>query len=1130
MSMKGGLHREAEFEGYLSRSIAGLGEGWRVSRNDDGFDPQTALYMPDFIEFQEKVAPDKLERMRASMGGNWRNELQRNLVSALQDDGTIDVIRNGFKMAGYQTIMGSAPYPADRRIRNAQANYDANILRVMHQVHYQTQGNKSLDLVFFVNGIPVATAEVKTELTQTVRDAIEEYQTERKPVESGTRRRNHLLMYRRGAVVHFAISEDEVWMCTNLESDMPRFLPFNKGTLDGHAGNPPAADGDYRTSYFWKEICQRDNWLHIFQSLVFEETSRREDATGRMRTRHTQIFPRYHQWDAVTRMIRDVRKHGVGQRYLIEHSAGSGKTETITWTAHELADVRRDDGERLFSSVVVVTDRLSLDTNIKKTIGQLRNLPGYVMDIGTDADGHSMSDAAKSRQLAKALGDHREIIVVTLQTFLYAWSTIATDPNLTGRNFAVIIDEAHSSQEGSSAAALKSALNAASDRLKPSKTGSSSDAGGDGDMTDEDAVAEYFTRVQADKAMPPNVSFFAFTATPKAETMTLFGRPGDELDPNGRRIPVSFHKYPMRQAIEEGYIIDPMSGYMPYSTAYRLEEEYTPDKLVDENAARRVIAKWKALHPTNVMEKTSLIIEHFVRNVAPLLDGQAKAMIITPSRPAVVRYKYAFDTYLCAHPELDRDRIEPHLQFKVPGEPLVAFSDKVSGSKCVVPDDEYLRNNPFAAIDPDYEYTESNMNNLGYETIENAFDTPQYRLMIVANKFQTGFDQPKLCALYIDKPIANDIEIVQTYSRVNRIYPGKDQVFILDFVNKPDTVINAFRKYDNGAAMNEAQDPNVVYAIKKRLDKAGIYTREDLDRYRDAQYRAITQLSKGEERDAYRKRLYNAVGLPAERWNSEYKTHTTAYATWADTLGQAKADSDQETIRYARQRMDEEQEARDGLVTFRRLLKRYCSAYMFISQIVDLGEPDLEVFHGFAKLLYHRIGNTSLDEIDVKGLVLSDYRINRLRRDDELQERGLKPMGAGTGRSSAPKRQSLKKIVERLNETWGSDVNVVSAARAVNFISDYVAGDDITQARITNSANTKEAILNDGRLSSIVKAALVSLVDNEMGELAARIMNDPQAISSLADQAYDQLRSGKRYDIPEIQKYIRQLEQEQDRR
>lgn len=1127
MSIDNDLHRERHFEEYLTRALAGLEDSnWRVSDTDEGFDPQTALYWTDFIEFQRKVAPEKLEKMNRIQGGNWENNLRLQLVRALETDGTVSVLRDGFPYAGYQTIMGSAPYPSDPRIRNAKRNYEANILRVMHQVHYQTQGNKSLDLVFFVNGIPVATGEVKTELTQSVQDAIDEYRTERKPIEPGTKRRNYLLMYKRGAVVHFAISEDEVWMCTNLSEVSPRFLPFNRGTVDGHAGNPPAEGDEYPTSYFWDRVCRRDNWLHIFQSFVFEEVSQKEDVTGRVRERRTQIFPRYHQWDAVTKMLADVRAKGPGQRYLIEHSAGSGKTETITWTAHELANVRDEKGGRVFSSVIVVTDRLALDTNIKKTIGQLKNVPGYVTAIGTDAEGHRVSDASKSRQVAQALSDCREIIVVTLQTFLYAWPMIATDPNLEGRNFAVIIDEAHSAQEGSSAAALKSALNMAADKLK--LTVAKPFGMGEDGLTDEDAVAEYFTRMQAANVMPDNVSFFAFTATPKAETETLFGRPSGRTDRDGREIPESFHKYPMRQAIEEGYIIDPLSGYMPYKTAYRLAEEYTPDKLVDESQARRAIARWKSLHPTNVMEKTSLIIEHFIRNVAPLLDGQAKAMIITSGRPAVVRYKYAFDAYLRAHPEYDRDRIEPHLQFKVPGEPLVAFSDKVSGSKCVLPDDEYLKNNPFAQIDTGYDYTESNMNNLGYQSVENAFDTPQYRLMIVADKFQTGFDQPKLCALYIDKPIANDIEIVQTYSRINRIYPGKDQVFILDFVNDPDTVVNAFRKYDAGAHMSEAQNPDVVYAIKKMLDHADIYTADDFDQYRKAQYRAVAEAADGEGKDSYRKRLYNAVALPADRWMSRYRAHTTAYVTWADVLEQSQRDGDADTAMQAKRRMQEEQEERDKLVTFRRLLKRYCSAYMFVSQIIDLGEPDLEVFNGFAKLLSHRLADTGLDQIDVKGLVLSDYRIDRLRRDDKNRERELRPMGAGAGRTAASRRQSLKRIVEKLNEIWGYNVNVVAAARAVNFIIDYVDMDQITHTRITNSTNSKESLVNDGRMKSQIKMALVSMVSNETGDLAARIMNDPQAIDSLADQIYDQIAKGSRYSIPDIQRYVEQAGRKRD--
>ncbi len=1123
------IHQESSFEHYLSTALADLGtnSSWQVSLNDEGFDPHTALYFPDFIQFLEDTAPGKLEKMKQSFKDNWQSNLQLSLVNSLETEGTIGTLRNGFPMAGYQTIQCSAPFPDDPRIKDAIQNYNANILRVMHQVHYQTQGNKSLDLVFFINGIPVATAEIKTELTQTVHDAIEEYQFERRPIEPGTKRRNYLLMYKRGAVVHFAISENEVWMCTNLEPDKPRFLPFNQGTIDGHAGNPTPIDEEYPTSYFWNQICQRDNWLHIFQSFVFEEISNKEDATGRIRKSCTQIFPRYHQWDAVTRMIADTKEKGVGGKYLIEHSAGSGKTETITWTAHELANIRDKKGQRLFSSVIVVTDRLSLDTNIKKTIGQLKRVPGYVMDIGTDADGNRTSDKAKSKQLATALGEKREIIVVTLQTFLYAWPTIAADERLTGANFAVIIDEAHSSQEGSNAAALKSAFAVAADKLKLAKAKDFAVDTKDGeDFTDEDIVSEYFSKMQSLNKMPKNVSFYAFTATPKAETRILFGTPTGQKDSKGNEIKRSFHLYPMRQAIEEGFIIDPLSGYIPYSTAYKLAEQFVADKPVDELAARRVIAKWKSLHPTNVMEKTAFIIEHFVKNVSMLLDGQAKAMIITSSRPAVVRYKYAFDAYLKAHPEYDRSKIAPHLQFKVPGEPLVAFSDKVNGSKCVFPDDVYLKDNPFASIKTDYDYTESNMNNLGYQTIENAFDTPKYRLLIVANKFQTGFDQPKLCALYIDKAISNDIEIVQTYSRVNRIYPGKDQVFIVDFVNKPETVLGAFKKYDTGAKMTEGQDPNIVYKIKQRLDATNIYSQQEFNHFRDAQYKAIVALTQDPQQDNYRKQLYQAVNGPAEKWNELYKSYTSSYATWMNYFTKAKADNDLESQKYAEQKMQEAQEKRDQLVNFRRDLKLFGSAYMFISQIIDLGEPDFEVFNSFTKLLFHRISNTSLEEIDVKSLVLSDYKINKLKLPTKNEDRTLKPMGEGTGKSKASKRESLRKIVEKLNETWGNNVNVVAAARAVNFIADYVEADTITQTRIVNSSNSKASILADGRLKSIIKASLVSMITNSLGELAAQVINDPQAIDSLADQVYDQVASGKRYSIPELQTFISEKSQD----
>ena len=507
------IRLETNFEHYISRKLEELSQnGWQISKNDVGFDANTALCIDDFIAYVNAVSPDKIEKMQKGFGDNWKGNLEKALIHSLEVDGTVQTLRNGFVMAGYQTIECSGHYPDDTRIPNIKQKYDANILRVMHQVHYQTAGNKSLDLVFFVNGIPVATAEIKTELTQTVYDAIEEYQTQRKPIEPGTHRRNPLLMYKRGAVVHFAISEDEIWMCTNLEPDEPHFLPFNKGTSDGHAGNDPMKDGDsdYPTGYFWNEICKKENWLRIFHDFVYENVSKKEDATGRLREVRTQLFPRFHQWNCVTRCLNDVKTHGVGNRYLIEHSAGSGKTETISWTAHELINIRKPDGEKVFSSVIVVTDRVGLDSNIKSTIKQLKKTPGLIEMIGGDAD--TRPQGAKNKQLAKALHDKREIIVVTLQTFPFALDEIATDDMLTGANFAVLIDEAHSSQTGQFAGKMKAALKLAS-KDKSKETGEA-----DVNVTDEELILAYFKKEQGDRTWPTNVSFFAYTATPKARS------------------------------------------------------------------------------------------------------------------------------------------------------------------------------------------------------------------------------------------------------------------------------------------------------------------------------------------------------------------------------------------------------------------------------------------------------------------------------------------------------------------------------------------------------------------------------------------------------------------------------------
>ncbi len=1115
------IHLEINFEEYITKKLAMLeGNGWCISNTDAGFDPNTALYLPDFIEYVSTTAPEKVEKMKKAFAANWENNLKLQLIKALETRGTVLTLREGFAMAGYQTIVCSGHYPDDPRLPKLKEFYDKNILRVMRQVHYQTAGNKSLDLVFFVNGIPVATAEVKTELTQSVEDAILEYQNERKPVEPGTNRKNYLLMYKRGAVVHFAISEDEIWMCTDLTPRFPKFLPFNKGTEDGHAGNPPVREGDteYPTGYFWNDICRKDNWLRIFHNFVFEEVSKKEDINGRVREQRTQIFPRFHQWDVVTKCIEDVKKLGVGQKYLIEHSAGSGKTETITWVAHELIRLMEDNGERKFSSVIVVTDRVGLDTNIKGTIQQLKKTMGLIEMIGGDAE-HKTS-GAKSKQLAKALHDKKEIIVVTLQTFPFAMEAIAEDPDLSGSNFAVLIDEAHSSQEGSFSGKMRAALKYAS-----KKTKIQIDVEG---ATDEDMVDAFFLQLQDAKSMPDNVSFFAFTATPKAETKTIFGRPGDELDEKtGQPIPQSFHLYPMRQAIEEGYILDVLLGYMPYKTAYKLKEDIVPENVVDERAAVRTIAHWQSLHPTNVMSKAEFIVEHFVKNVAMLLDGQAKAMVVTSGRPAVIRYKYAIEAYLKAHPEYDKEKVEKRLQFAVPGDPLVAFSGSVRGDLAIMPEDDkivdevdYLQRNPFAMIRRDYDYTEENMNNLGYQTIESAFDKPESRMLIVANKFQTGFNQKKLVAMYIDKRINNDIEIVQTYSRLNRIFPGKDKVFIVDFVNDPDTVVNAFKKYDVGAHMESAQKLEVIYEIKDALDQAGIYTTAEFEGYKVAKYKSMTDIDET-RKDSYRQKIYNLVSVPAERWNSALHAHQNEYNVWLGLLENAKSTGNKEMQTQAEVQIKSIQEDIDKLMDFRKKLKRYCAAYDYITQIVDLGEPDLEVFSSFAKLLARKLDGISVDEVDISSLVLSDYKIKALTSPVAPEEGPtLKPMTAG-GQGKAGRKESLRAIVARINEIWGDSVSTDVGARTINAIADYVAADDVSRVQIQNTTNSKEAIIADGRMQRIIQLAAIALKNNELGELADRVISDPQTWKPLAEIIYDLVDKNKRIDMPELVKFIK---------
>lgn len=572
-------HREKYFEEYVVKQLAA--RGWQVG-DTSGYEQNHALYPEDLVAWIRATQPTKWEKLTAGPSeAQATATLMDRLAQELEKEGTVHVLRRGIKLAGAGEIILSEGLPEDERDPSAWERYNANILRVVPQLKYRPGSQLSIDLVFFINGLPVATVEIKTDFTQSAAAAVDQYRNDRLPVDPVTRRKEPLLTFKRGAVVHFAMSDSDIRMTTRLACADTFFLPFNLGR-DGRAGNPLRADGEYPVAYFWEQVCQRDNWLRIFHSFVYTEKKDVVDLAGNHKKKETLIFPRFHQWDAVTRMIDDARANGPGLPYLCEHSAGSGKTSTIAWTAHDLIRLRTADGAPVFHSVIVVTDRTVLDKQLQDAVQQIDHQRDLIAAIGDKDTGES-----KSKELATALERQTPIIVVTLQTFPYAMEQILTNGKLKDRSFAVIIDEAHTSQTGTAASKLQAIL-----------------ALRDASEMEGLSIEALLEKIQSSRVRPKNISYFAFTATPKHATMTLFGRPADPTRPPSKdNLPVSFHKYPMRQAIEERFILDVLEGYLPYKTAFNLAEPVKDGRRVDGKAAKRALAKWLNLSPTNVTQK-----------------------------------------------------------------------------------------------------------------------------------------------------------------------------------------------------------------------------------------------------------------------------------------------------------------------------------------------------------------------------------------------------------------------------------------------------------------------------------------------------------------------------------------------
>lgn len=1063
------IHHECELERHIVEQLAA--SGWQVG--DPGqYDKARALYPADVVTWLQCSQAQAWSKLTALNGAGVDTTVLDRLAKALdaKDGGTVVVLRDGFQIAGAGTLKMSEGLPEDDRNETTKRNYACNILRVVPQVRYSLDNENAIDLVFFINGIPVSTVELKTDFTQSVWAAVRQYKQDRNPKRKagGT---EPLLTFKRGAVVHFAMSDSLIYMTTKLAGDSTFFLPFNRGN-DGAAGNPPGElgpDGQptYPVSYFWRQVLQKDNWLRIFHRFVLLQKAEAKDAKGNFSIKETIVFPRFHQWESVTRLLDAVRHEGAGQPYLIQHSAGSGKTNTIAWTAHSLIRVRRPDGEPYFHSVIVVTDRQVLDKQLQDAITQIEHQSGVVKAVDRET-----SNLSKSQQLAQAMLSGTPIIVCTLQTFPYAQDAILGEKSLRDRRFAVIIDEAHSSTGGSTADDLRYVL-----------TGQSEEE------WDKLSKEEKLSVWQSSRQRPGNASYFAFTATPKHSTLMLFGRPKSPGLPVSKdNPPVPFHLYTMQQAIEEGFILDVLQNYTSYKLAYKIAADMAAaaDQRVDEKTGKRSLAKWMSLHPTNVGQKVQLIVEHFRTNVAQLLHGQAKAMVVTSSRASAVSYARMLEKY-CK----EQGYTDLHAMVAFSGD--VPNHDKQTG--LLVAED----------LPKDHQFNEANMNHdLRGRDMRKAFDTADYQVMIVANKYQTGFDQPKLVAMYVDKKISN-VEAVQTLSRLNRTYPGKDKTFVIDFVNKSEEILAAFKLYYRDAKVSDVQDANVVYDLKQTLDAANIYEPQEVE--------AFAQVIVG--KNVTHEKLYTITQPATDRFNKRLDELTKEIDRWERAWEQAKAVGNAVGQKEADAYRAEASVQRDQLMIFSSSLGKFVRSYEYVAQLMDFGDPGLEAFASFARLLRKRLNGIGSDQVDLAGLLLTHYR---LRQDKALagvaSEPGpppyLNPMTENGMRDPKDTQKAyLADLVEKLNNVFGSDISETDKVALAVHVSEKLRSDQVVMAQVEN--NSKEQAMKANLPQAAVQIIVGAMQSHQI--MATKLLSDESTRSVFLDVVYELLKKDSGGDL-----------------
>lgn len=1016
------LHKEIAFEDGICGHLAA--RDWLYEPGSaDRYDRPRALFLDDLVAWVLDSQPHAWATLEAANGTTTVNLLADRLRTALDKQGTLHVLRNGLDVVGPKQSLSLCQFkPALGMNADLQARYAANRLRVVRQVRYSVHGEQSLDLVLFLNGIPVATAELKSDYTQSVQDAIDQYRHDRLPKAPNKNTPEPLLSFPGGALVHFAVSNSEVHMTTRLNGADSVFLPFNQGH-DFGAGNPPNPNGA-AAAYLWEDIWDRDSWLEILGRYVIPVRNARKQL-------EKWIFPRFHQLKATRRLVRAVLQDGPGGRYLIQHSAGSGKTNSIAWTAHFLADLHDAADRKLFDTALVVSDRTVLDDQLQDAIENFERTKGVVAIITGDG-------ASKSKQLADALAAGKKIVVCTIQTFPHALEAVRDLAATKGKRFAVIADEAHSSQTGKAAAELKTVLTPAEQK----------DLDDGGEISVEDILAaKMASRAKHDTG----ITYVAFTATPKAKTLELFGRRSDPAKPAGKdNLPAAFDVYSMRQAIEEGFILDVLQNYTSYKIAFRLTHngQEIDEKEVDASEAKKGIMGWVRLHPVNIAARVQIVVEHFRRNVAHLLGGKAKAMVVTSSRKEAVRWMTSMEAYI-------------RQQGYAIGL-LVAFSGDVTDAE-TGPDD----------------FTETNMNpGLRGRGMREAFDTPEFSILLVANKFQTGFDQPLLCAMYVDRKLGG-IQAVQTLSRLNRAYRDKDSVkdttYVVDFVNEPEEVLAAFRQYHTTAELADVSDPNVILDLRAKLDNAGRYDQFEVDRVAK-----VVVMPKPTQAA-----LDAALAPVSSRLLVRFKQ--------AKAVRKAEPEGNK-----AHQDAGDEMES---LLLFKKDLGTYIRVYEFLGQMFDYGNTDYERLYQFARMLLPLLEyGRERDGVDLSLLKLTHHKMRDLGQQ-KLNLGGatgpaepLQPVTeTGSGQVQDKHKVRLAEIIQAVNDLFQGDL---TDGDLVAFVDSVIKG-----KMLESKTLQAQAMANDEAQFANSPALPDELIAAGMATMAAHQVMSRQLLGSAHVQA-----------------------------